>query len=169
MKKRNMILIQKNREFIFISSYIKIGPLAFRDPDQDSNYLPIDISSSELGRLARDKLNKSKWIDDVFIFNKILMSEKVQSSQKNSEKELKTRFGYKTKKAIYQYMDFLVITIDSEEISIEPSHQYGLASYTGVQDKDGEIIEFKYPLDINDDELGNAINEAFKYCTSIYK
>ncbi|MFZ7135738.1 contact-dependent growth inhibition system immunity protein [Avibacterium avium] len=169
MKKMNMISIQKNREFIFISSYIMRGPLSFRDPEQDSNYLPIGISSRELGRLARDKLNKSKWIDDVFIFNKILMSEKVQSSQKNREKELRIRFGYKTKKAIYQYMDFLAIHTDCEQIIIIPKHQYGLASYTGVQDKDGEIIEFKYPLDISDDELGNAINEAFKYCTSIYK
>lgn len=95
--------------------------------------------------------------------------EIIKNFIKNEEQKVMHAYKYRSRKALYQDIDFLSIDILNNKLFITPLHQDGLASYTSVKGKDGFAIKFEYPLTITDEELGKVTIDAFKYCTSIYK
>lgn len=166
MSKSKKILIRKNKDIILITYFLQ-GLLSMSDPEQEPVLLPVDIDDKMLGKYAKEALLKSKEIP-LDKFYKIFNSGEVQLFGKKIEQQLQEHFGYKSRKAIYNTMDFLSIDMENN-ITITPHHQDSLDGSTAVKKKDGTAIEFEYPLEISDEELGIKIREAFKYCTSIYR
>ncbi|QIE17498.1 contact-dependent growth inhibition system immunity protein [Xanthomonas oryzae] len=75
-------------------------------------------------------------------------------------------YGYKTKKAMLRSMDSCSVSalVESEEIKIQPMHQKSLDGYTARKDT-GPFPLF-VPNTATDAELGAALREGFKRCTS---
>ncbi|TNH03705.1 contact-dependent growth inhibition system immunity protein [Testudinibacter sp. TR-2022] len=166
MAKSKRILIKKNKDVILITYFLR-GLIGMFDPEQEPIFLPVDVDDKMLGKSAKEALLKSREIP-LDEFYKIFNSGEAQLFGKKIEQQLQECFGYKSRKAIYKYMDSL--SVDMEEVfSIVPNHQDSLDGYTAVKKKDGTAIEFEYSLEISDEELGMKIREAFKYCTSIYR
>lgn len=167
MSKSKSILIEKNREFILVTSFIR-GMLSMTDPEQEFIFNSVDISNHELGKLIRKKLNESKEVS-IKEFQIIFKSEKMQNLQKDLESEMKKLYGYKSKKAIYKDMNFLSLELNDSNIVVSPLHQDSLDGYTAISNTDGTTLEFKYDTNISDEDLGLSVKNAIEYCTSIYR
>lgn len=161
------IFLEKSSKFISITSKL-ISRLRFSDPNQIVSYLDINISYIKLGQEIRKKLNESEQITDEMFMYYWNNKEIIKEFNKNEEKRIMCNYNYKSRKALYQDMDFLSIEILNNKLLITPLYQDGLASYTSVKGKDGFAVKFEYPLTITDEELGKATMDAFEYCTSIY-
>ena len=167
MSKSKSIFIEVNCDFILVTSLIT-GMLSMVNPDQDFIFNEVDISDLDLGKLIKEKLNKSKEIS-FEEFQAIFNSEKMEGLQKNLEEEMKKHYGYKNKKSIYKDMSSLSLEQDDLCITISPLHQDSLDGSTGISLPDNSPLEFKYDKNISDEELGKAIRQALTYCTSIYR
>ncbi|QLB42326.1 CdiI family contact-dependent growth inhibition immunity protein [Mannheimia pernigra] len=167
MNSRKSVLIRKNKDFIFVSHYL-IGRISISDPTQDFNFLPCDIEDLELGNYISRKLKNSRIINTEE-FNKLFYSNEIKDFTERLEMKLKKKFNYRNKKLIYKDMDFVSIDIEGCKLTITPHHQDSLGGFTSVNRQDGKAIEFEYPANLSDEELGAAVMEALKYCTSIYK
>lgn len=95
-------------------------------------------------------------------------SQDSKDRTKEKEQQLKKLFSYKNKREIYKYMDTIDVSMYEECIIISPSPQDSLEGFTEIS-KNKQALEFSYPRDITDEELGKAIYEAFGHCTNIYK
>lgn len=165
MKKN--ILIRKNNEFILITYFLE-GVISIVDPEQEFSYLPTTISYSDLGKVIRVNLSKSRDID-FDEFQRIFHSEKIKNLPKILEDEMKKKFLYKNKKDIYKNMNFLSVEIQDDKLVVIPWHQDSMDGYTAIEDKDKNWVKFEYPVNLSDEDLGKAVKEAFGYCTSIYR
>ncbi|WP_424407921.1 contact-dependent growth inhibition system immunity protein [Pasteurella sp. PK-2025] len=161
------VLIKKTEKFILVNYFLE-GVLSVLDPKQDINLLSPNITYSALGKHIRENLSKSRKID----FDELRAVMSLDSDGtflKSLETKIKEEFSYKNRKEIYKNMDFLSVSIMNGKIMIEPNHQDCLNGYTAIKDEKGKWVEFEYPIDISDEELGKVVMEGFKYCTSIYK
>lgn len=66
-------------------------------------------------------------------------------------------------------MKFLSLELNDLNITVAPLHQDSLDGFTAILNPDGTQLEFKYDINISDEELGRAVREGLKYCTSIYR
>ncbi|MCK3655915.1 hypothetical protein A4G19_09120 [Pasteurellaceae bacterium Macca] len=162
------IFLEKTNRYISVTSYL-IGRLRFANPNQDVSYLDLDVSYIEFGKKIRDKLNESREIsEDTFMYyfnNRVVIDEFLDKE----EKRIKKVYGYKSIKEIYKEISFLSVHILNDTLYIAPNHQDSLDGYTSVRDKNGNAIEFEYPINLTDEALGKAVMQAFEYCTSIYR
>lgn len=154
-----------NQDFFKIIT-MSWGGLTYSDPDVEPLYLPPNIDNATLGATVREALRHSKKKDsDEFM--RLYKSGILEQTSKEREKAIMKKYGYKTKKAIYQFMDNCSITAyDDGQIEIQPSHQNSLTGYSGISNDGPEIINTS--SSVSDEELGAAIREGFKWCTSIY-
>ncbi|HDR0629957.1 contact-dependent growth inhibition system immunity protein [Pasteurella multocida] len=167
MNKAKKVFVEVNKEFIFVTSFLR-GIFSVTDPDQEFIFNPVDISDIELGRLVREKFEGSKEMP-AKEFLALFHSEKIQGLQKKLENEMKLLYGYKSRKSIYKDMSFLSLELNDSNISVFPLHQDSLDGFTAILNLDKTQLEFKYDINISDEELGKAVREGLKYCTSIYR
>ncbi|QIM61984.1 hypothetical protein A1D29_00885 [Pasteurellaceae bacterium Orientalotternb1] len=165
--KRDVIL-EKTSKYISIQSSL-IGRLRFANIHKLPTFLEISTSVKELGRVIHHELEESKEISEAeFQFywdNDVLFS----SFQENIHKEVMKKYGYKNYRQIYKDTLFLNVIIHNNVLYITPYHQDGLGTFGTARDRYGKAIEFTYPIDLSDEELGKAVMDAFEYSTSIYK
>ncbi|WP_386698362.1 contact-dependent growth inhibition system immunity protein [Lonepinella sp. MS14436] len=167
MNKPKSIFIQKNKEFILVQTYLR-GLISIVDPSQEFNYLSPNTSFETFGKVIKDKLLASRNIE-LEEFYLIFKSPEFNSLSERLEIEQQNLYGYKNRKSIYRNMDFLSIDMEEKRFVITPHHQDSLDGFTCVRDKEGNAIEFEYPLTLSDEELGAVTMKAFDYCTSIYR
>ncbi|MGS0537864.1 contact-dependent growth inhibition system immunity protein [Xanthomonas oryzae pv. oryzicola] len=141
------------------------GMLLYADPDMQPKYLDPDVADSELGYLLRVTLAESRQIS-VEDFHKILNSHVVQDRAKEREKWEMKNYGYKSKRSMLRGMNSCSVSAlgESEDIKIQPMHQKSLDGYTARKDT-GPFPLF-VPKTATDAELGAALREGFKRCTS---
>ncbi|WP_428941074.1 contact-dependent growth inhibition system immunity protein [Xanthomonas oryzae] len=141
------------------------GMLWYADPDMQSKYLDPDVADSELGYLLRMTLAESRQVS-VEDFHKILNSRIVQERSKEREKWEMKNYGYKTKKAMLRNMITCSISVGNggDQIEIQPTHKDSLDGYTIK--KDTGPFPLYIPTTATDAELGAALREGFKRCTS---
>ncbi|NEN76629.1 CdiI family contact-dependent growth inhibition immunity protein [Pelistega sp. NLN82] len=166
MKKSQMIQIQKTKEFILITSYLR-GGLYATNPEQEFIYHPIDISDEELGAYIKQKLAESREISHEQLYE-LYQSNVIKELTNTLEKEMMLLYGYKNRKAIYKNMRFMSIESDKDKIIIMPEHQDSLNGATAISNEDNTMLSFIYDKTISDKDLGIAVREVFNYCTSIY-
>lgn len=136
------------------------GMMGYSEPDAPPQYLVPSVSDEDLGSRLRLALAASKRVP-VEEFQKIFRSGIVQEIAKEREKLAMENYGYKTRRAMYKKMDTCTISHFEGRIEIQPSHQKSLDGYTGIEDAALDV-----PVTASDAELGAALREGFKRCTS---
>ncbi len=84
MTKPKAAFVRINKDFLLVTSFIR-GMITMTDPDQDFIFNEVDISDLDLGKLIKEKLNKSKEIS-FEEFQAIFNSEKMKGLQKKSRR-----------------------------------------------------------------------------------
>lgn len=142
---------------------VSIGMINYPEPSAPPYYLDPDVDDATLGATLRFALAASKRVS-VEEFQKIFHSGVIQKLGEDREKAVMQKYGYKTKRTLYKNMRCCWISVADGKIEIKPTHQKSLDSYTGIS-KDGPEIQH-LPITVSDAELGAALREGFKHCTS---
>ncbi|MGS0515332.1 contact-dependent growth inhibition system immunity protein [Xanthomonas oryzae pv. oryzicola] len=138
------------------------GVLRYADPDIEPKYLASDVDDGELGCALRMTFEASRCVSTED-FNKIFHSGVVQERAKEQDKWEVRNYGYKSKKAMMKNMAVCTVLV-GDEIKIQPTHKKSLNGYTIKKDT-GPFPLF-VPKTATDAELGAALREGFKRCTS---
>lgn len=165
---KQSILIKKTSKVILIYSYL-VARILRMDENQDISYLNTNISNFDLGKEIKKKLSESHSITEEMFMNIWKHRGELDKILQQKEEEIINQYGYKNKKAFQREIHFLSVDVRNNILYVAPLHQDGLDSFGTVKDKDGKGVEFEYPVNLSDEELGRAVKEAFEYCTSIYK
>lgn len=139
------------------------GMLQYGEPSAPLHYLPADTNDTTLGVTLRIALSASKRVG-VEEFQKIFHSGIVQERGKAREAEAMQKYGYKTKRALYKNMMCCWVSVFDGKIEIKLTHHKALDAYSGISNDGPEIQHL--PVTCSDAELGAALREGFKRCTS---
>lgn len=142
------------------------GMLRYAEPDAPAHYLPPDVDDATLGKTLRVALAASKTVS-VSEFQKIFHSGIVQKLGKERNAWAMQHYGYKTKRAMFRNMDNCSVSAFEGMIEISPSHHDSLDGYSA--DKRTGPFPLSVSATATDAELGAAIREGFKRCTSSVK
>lgn len=165
---KKYILIEKTSKYISIQSYL-IGRLNIANIEREGEFISPEVSMGKLGGFIKSQLAESREISvDEFVklFNN---RESVELFYKIKERKIMDVYCYKDRRFIYKDTLFLSVLINNESLYVTPLHQDGLGTFGTVKDNSGKAVQFEYPTDLSDEELGKAVMEGFKYCTSIYQ
>lgn len=150
-------------ENFFVFTTMSQGGMNYAEPSVDPQYLSLDVDDAALGCALRLALSQSKKISGkefVELFN----SRKIHDLGLTREKATMQKYGYKTKRALYKNMLCCWISVFDGKIQIKPTHHKSLDSYSGISN-DGPEIQL-LSITVSDAELGAALREGFKRCTS---
>lgn len=165
---KKYILIEKTSTYISIQSYL-IGRLNIANIEREGEFISPEVSMGELGGFIKSQLAESREISaDEFVelFND---RASIELFYKIKEKKIMDVYCYKNRRFIYKDTLFLSVLINNENLYVTPLHQDGLGTFGTVRDNSGKAVQFEYPTDLSDEELGKAVMEGVKYCTSIYQ
>ncbi|EIJ70887.1 contact-dependent growth inhibition system immunity protein [Pasteurella bettyae] len=165
---KQSILIKKTDKFVLIYSYL-VGRILRVDAKQQVSYSNTNIGDLDLGKKIREKLSESHSITEELFMDIWKHRNELDEILQKKEEEIIKKCGYKNKNAFQRDISFLSVDIRNNILFITPLHQDGLDSFETVRDKDGQGVEFEYPVNLSDEELGKAVKDAFEYCTSIYR
>lgn len=151
-----------NGDFILVETWSGYRGPAY-DPDGKQIYLPVDVEDTSLGQAVLEALSVSRVIDvkEIPIF---FDYQKRQEIYKKWIESLMSRFGYKTKRALFKNMDECGIEVLDGKITLHPQHHEKLEAWGATENgtKDNVII----PADSSPEEIGAALRLAFARCTS---
>jgi hypothetical protein len=151
-------------KFIKIATY-STGMLAYPEPSAPVKYLLPSVGDIELGAELRSSLRGSFRVS-VPEFQKIFASGVIQRLAEERAQEAMKRFDFKSKREMYRKMDNCSVTVFADRIEIQPMHHKSLDGYSAVTS--GPALT-TLSLSASDAELGAALREAFKRCTSSVK
>jgi len=151
-----------NSDYFDVTS-VSIGMLNYSEPSVAPQYLPPHVDDATLGASLRRALAASKRVS-VEEFQKIFASGIVQKLGKEREQDVMQKYGYKSRRALYKNMMCCWISVFDGLLEIKPTHHKSMDSYSGISNDGPEII--RLPLTVSDAELGAALREGFKRCTS---
>jgi len=150
-----------NNDFYWLITQA-IGMIAVGDSDVEPEYLASNVDDAKLGELLRQCLLSSRKIE-MAEFQELFQSGAFNELDDVREKAAMQKYGYKTKRALYKNMDRCSVDLVDGKIKIQPMHHKSLDSYTVT--KNGPEPLF-LDASISDAELGAALREGFKRCTS---
>ncbi|MHA6845547.1 contact-dependent growth inhibition system immunity protein [Ralstonia syzygii] len=139
------------------------GMLSYAEPSVSPCYLPPEVDDASLGKALREALAKSQRVE-VEKFQEIFHSGIVQKIAKERDALVMKSYGYKTKRAMFQKMDSCSVAVFDDQIEVQPLHQKSLDGYAAR--KDTGPFPLHVPATATDAELGAALREGFKRCTS---
>jgi hypothetical protein len=150
-----------NSDFFEIITF-SIGMLGYAEPEAPPHYLEPDVDDAVLGATLRVALAASKRVT-AEEFQNIFASGVVQELGTERAKAVMKKHGYKTKRAMYKNMDNCSVDVVDEGIKIQPMHHKSLGVYSATADGPQPI---EIDVSVTDAELGAALREGFKRCTS---
>lgn len=162
------VFIEKTSKYISVRSYL-IGRFRLPDFKNEILYLETNVSMEVLGKSIDRKLYESRQIPETEFMELWSNRKEFEKFNELENKKIIREYGYKNKREICKDALFLNVSIYNDNIHITPSHQDGLCTYTTAIDKNGDSVEFEYPVNLSYKELGEAVMKGFEYCTSIYK
>lgn len=139
------------------------GMMSYAEPGVPVLYLAPNVTDEELGAALRSSLANSRRVT-LEEFQEIFHSRIVQDLEKERTASAISRYGYKTKRAMYKNMDTCTISLFDDQIEIQPTHQKSLDVYT-VR-KNGGPFALSVAAAATDAEIGALLREAFTRCTS---
>ncbi|WP_316864127.1 contact-dependent growth inhibition system immunity protein [Ralstonia mannitolilytica] len=151
-----------NGDFYEIVTMSK-GMMSYAEPSAAPCYLSPDADDALLGKALREAFSKSQRVE-VDKFQEIFHSGIVQKVAKEREAWVMNAYGYKTKRAMFQKMDACSASLCDDKIEIQPLHQQSLDGYTAK--KDTGPLPLDLPVTASDAEVGAALREGFRRCTS---
>jgi hypothetical protein len=163
-----------NGDFILVETISGYRGPAVRDPKGKQHFLVSDASDQELGFAVIDALAHSRlvapaprtgvWIHPDTEFDMELYDHR-RGAERYDEwvKDLMTRYGYKTKRALFKNMNLCDVERKADVISITPNHHQKLEAWG--REKDDGIENVVIPADSSPAEIGAALRLAFSRCT----
>lgn len=149
-----------NGDFIEIVTYSGLGMVGL-DPEGARYLLPPDASNEAQGQALRDALAKSRQLT-LDEYRKFFEIEKRKLSSATRAKDLMSRYGYKTRHALFKNMINCGVEMQEGVITIRPSFHEKLEGWSG--DGIAESDRVKLPDDCTDAELGHGLRLAFSRC-----
>lgn len=162
------------------------------DPKGKYFVLPLSVSDDELGRSILACLAASRWVLprkrtlqtalEIAKYNGIPLEEvpdvppeveydyelydpaAVKTRYEEWIASMKKRFGYKTKKRLFENMKSCSVASVDGIVTISPSHHERLEGWSGLR-KNFEESKVRLPLDSPPHEIGSALRLAFGRCT----
>ncbi|MBI6548645.1 contact-dependent growth inhibition system immunity protein [Xenorhabdus lircayensis] len=132
------------------------------DDEAETIYLPKSISDKELGHSIRQALSQSRLVDPDD--NDFFHRDRADVRYKNWIAEAMEKGGYKTKRALFKKMHKCGVKLLNGKLTISPWAHEKLETWgkKGMPD-DCDIV---LPDSATDEEVGNAVREAFLRCKS---
>ncbi|WP_082221316.1 contact-dependent growth inhibition system immunity protein [Herbaspirillum chlorophenolicum] len=138
------------------------GMLGYAEPSVSPCFLAPFVDNEALGNALRNALSESRLVS-AEEFQKIFHSGIVQELEKKRDVEAMKTYGYKTKRALYEKMDFCSVSLFEHQIEIQPTHKKSLDGWTVKRDEGP--FSLYVPKSAADEELGAALREGFTRCT----
>lgn len=154
-----------HRDFFRIDAMSQ-GLLNYADPDVPPFYLENDVNDETLGRTLRVAWGAGKKVS-VDEFQQIYKSGAVQESGRERDAFAINKYGYKSQREMGKGMDCCWIRVLNGNVEIKPTHHNRVDGYTGISNDSSELINL--PDSSSDQEIGIALREGFRRCTSIYR
>jgi hypothetical protein len=142
------------------------GMLAYPEPSAEPHYFSYDVDDLVLGRALRIALGNSR-VTEMEEFQRIWKSGEIQKLESERSAWAMKEYGYKTRRAMYRFMNCCSIERKDGTIDIYPMHHKSLDTYRGISHDGPEILHL--PEVASDAELGAALREGFRRCTSAIK
>ena len=147
-----------NGDFVSIQTYSGYS-LSMIDPEAKEHLLSPNASDEELGKAVLDALDQSRFLP---IEQARSLRLNVEQNYKNWIEQMKARYGYKTKNALFKKMMSCGIQLDDGIITIRPSLHEKLEGWSGDGIKEEDYV--KISADSPPAEIGAALRLAFKRC-----
>ena len=149
-----------NDEFISIktcSGYFNF----LADPEVPEHLLVPDASEEEIGRALLDALSRSRILipkenRDFFSF------ERAGVRYEEWVKKIMARYGYKTRRAMFENMKNCWTHSQDDKITLKPTNHVKLEAWEG-KSKD-KVADVAIPVTSSAFEVGKALKEAFNRC-----
>ncbi|WP_035061423.1 contact-dependent growth inhibition system immunity protein [Andreprevotia chitinilytica] len=134
---------------------------SMRDPQGKQYLLSPDISVQELGAALLDALAHSRFVLPAEDLN---LYDYKQGIERNATwiADLMTRYGYKTKRALFKDMKSCNVRSQGGVITIRPSKHEKLESWSGDGISEGDYVVL--PANSSAEEVGKALQLAFSRC-----
>lgn len=164
-----------NGHFYCISTRSGYGGGMHIDPKGAQHLLSIEASHAELGVALLDSLCRSRFVvarprSDVLLHPEVQFDEELSdpklSHQRYEEwvEAMMSRFGYKTRRALFKDMHACDIELDRGSITIRPNRHERLEAWG--RDKGDGIENVVIPVGSSPTEIGAALKLAFSRCTT---
>mgnify|MGYP001112869634 CR=1 FL=1 len=150
--------VSNNGDFISIQTYSGYS-LAMIDPEAKEHLLSPGVSDEELGKSILEALGESRFLP---IEEARTLRLNTEQNYKNWIEQIKARYGYKTKNALFKKMMSCGIQLDDGIITIRPSLHEKLEAWSGDGIREEDYV--KIPADSPPAEIGAALRLAFKRC-----
>lgn len=151
-----------NKEFINIKTCSGPDPDAY-DPEGHQFFLSPDVDDITLGEavlkaLSKSRIIKEKDVGAFFDFRRIM------KDYQNWVTYCQKTYGYKTKQAMFKYMDHCSITSENNMITIMPWHHEKIEAWSGTKNREKDYVII--PADSSAEEVGKALRLAYSRCTT---
>ncbi|MDX7988701.1 DUF1436 family protein [Xenorhabdus sp. 12] len=154
--------INFNGDFYYVKTWSGYHFLVV-DHEAEVLYLPKDANDKILGDAVRQALSHSRIVDpykDIDFFHR----DMIEARYKNWIAEAMEKGGYKTKRALFKKMNLCHVKQLDGKLTITPEAHEKLETWGGKgMSADCNIT---LPDNVTDEELGQAIKEAFTRCKS---
>ena len=150
--------VKSNGDFVSIKTYSGYS-MPLPDPTVPEKLLDHNVSNEMLGEAILNSVQHSKFLP---IEQARALRLNVEQNYKNWIEQMKTRYGYKTKNALFKKMMNCDIILDSSIITIEPTLHEKLEAWSGDGIKEEDYV--KVPAGSPPAEIGAALRLAFKRC-----
>lgn len=154
--------ISLNQDFILVETSSGWGRYT-ADPQGLEIYLKPDVGNIELGQAVLDALAKSRAVhskDDLDLFD----WRKIEARYQAWIEQVKQRYGYKTKRAMFKEMMSCRIELNPKRNRLElvPLIHNRLEGWT--REKDDGIEDIVIPATSTPEQIGAALRLAFSRC-----
>lgn len=113
--------IFRSEKFICVDPLSGANIIKYLEDDESFRvYLESDAPNEALGRVLIAALARSRFVEERAFYN----PERAMRAQANWQKDVMRRYGYKTKRDVYENLDWCLAKISGGEISIQPHLRY---------------------------------------------
>jgi CDI immunity protein len=159
---KGWVFTHTNHDFIFIETQSGYTSSAY-DPAGYEIYLKRDATALEIGETILKALSKSRVVDPSE-FGTFFDYKRIEQVYKDWILKTQSMYGYKTKKAMFRYMDCCTIRLYDDKMRIYPSHHEKMEAWGSPKNGRDDDVIIPYPSSA--EEIGNAFLLALSRCTS---
>ncbi|WP_171941276.1 contact-dependent growth inhibition system immunity protein [Herbaspirillum rubrisubalbicans] len=168
LKIRSKAEIEAKAEVGFNGDFFQIIPYSismvnYVEPSAAVCYLAADVGNDVLGRSVRLAFDESKVVSPEK-FQEVFASGKIQEAARERVKAAMQKYGYKSKRELLKNMMCCWISMSETVVQIKPTHHKTIDGYAGISVNGDEILHL--PSSATDEEIGNAVREGIRRCTS---
>jgi hypothetical protein len=150
-----------NGDFISIEAYSGYSML-IADPKATEYLLEPEISDKALGDVVLNSLKQSRFLS---IEEATELRINGKENYENWVKKIMTKYGYKTKRALFKNMKNCSLDLRNNIILIEPTNHEKLEAWGGDGISESDYV--KIPADSPPEAIGKALRLAFSRCTGM--